>query len=68
MSEPKWIEEQYLECPCCGCDGAKSDADGYFTDGQPLLCGCSGWVSVSEDDVFINNGDEACPPMARCRE
>ena len=56
----------HLECPCCGDDGAIPDADGYFVDGQPLICGCSGWVSVGEDDVWINNGDEPCPAGAKC--
>ena len=51
----------YLECPCCGDDGAVSDAEGYFYDGQPLICGCVGLVSVSDDeDPWINNGDDAC--------
>ena len=51
-----------LECPCCGGDGAESDADGLFYDGQPLTCGCRGWVSVDGDPEgpWINNGDEPC--------
>jgi hypothetical protein len=54
-----------LVCPCCGDDGAVSDASGYFTDGQPLTCGCPGMVSVdTESDPFINNGDEPCPKCA----
>ena len=62
----------YLECPCCGDDGAMADpSTGYFTDGQPLICGCAGWVSVvsdhhGDDGVWINNGDEPCPPHAKC--
>jgi hypothetical protein len=40
----------YLECPCCGDDGAESDSEGYFYDYQPLICGCSGHVNVDEDD------------------
>jgi len=55
----------YLECPCCGDDGAVSDSEGYFTDGQALICGCPGWVSVDSDldgfsEVCINNGDAPC--------
>jgi len=58
----------YLECPCCGDDGAVSDREGWFHDGQALLCGCSGWVSLDEDgDAWINNGDEPCPLDAKCR-
>ena len=60
-----------LECPCCGDIGAESDRDGLFTDGQPLLCGCSGWVSVSADgdeEPWINNGDERCSASAKCQE
>lgn len=54
--------QTYLECPCCGDDGAESDAAGLFYDGQSLICGCVGWVSVDEDgEVWINNGDEVCP-------
>ncbi len=53
---------EYLECPCCGDDGAEPDTDGLFHDGQLLICGCVGSVSVDEDgDVWINNGDEPCP-------
>lgn len=54
----------YLECPCCGGNGAASDGEGCFYDGQKLICGCPGWVSVDsdgdEDDPWINNGDEPC--------
>ena len=57
-----------LECPCCGDDGAKSDIDGCFVDGQTLLCGCAGWVSVTEDDVYICIGDDPCPTYALCQE
>ena len=50
-----------LECPCCGDDGAVSTPDGEFYDGQALICGCVGWVSVDEDgEAWINNGDEDC--------
>lgn len=53
----------YLECPCCGDDGAASDGEGYFFDGQSLICGCVGWVSVDpeESEAWINNGDDPCP-------
>jgi hypothetical protein len=61
-------EIAYLECPCCGDDGAVSDADGLFYDGQPLICGCAGSISVDEEDAWINNGDEECPEGAKCRE
>lgn len=57
----------YLECPCCGGDGAASDGEGSFFDGQSLICGCAGWVSVDEDgDAWINTGDEPCPSTAPC--
>ena len=50
----------YLECPCCGDEGAES-LDGLFLDGQPLICGCPGQVSIDEDDgAWINNGDAPC--------
>ena len=51
----------YLECPCCGDDGAESDAHGLFYDGQPLICGCPGMVSLdAETEPWINSGDEQC--------
>lgn len=51
----------YLECPCCGDDGAASDGEGSFRDGQTLICGCPGLVSVDEDgEAWINNGDAVC--------
>jgi hypothetical protein len=28
-----------LECPCCGDDGAESNHEGVFVDGQTLICG-----------------------------
>ena len=59
---------EYLECPCCGDDGAASDAEGCFYDGQSLICHCVGWVSVDEDgEAWINNGD-GCPDDAKCQE
>ena len=57
----------YLECPCCGDNGAASDGEGCFVDGQSLICGCPGWVSVDsdgDDDPYINNGDAEC---LKCR-
>ena len=45
----------YLECPCCGDEGAES-ADGLFDDKQALLCGCPGHVVVDDDED---------PPLAR---
>jgi hypothetical protein len=54
-----------LECPCCG-DVA---AEGEVTDGQALLCGCNGYVSVDAEEpawVAISEVDE-CPPHALCR-
>jgi hypothetical protein len=51
----------YLECPCCGDNGAASDGEGCFWDGQLLICGCPGWVSVDEDgEAWINSGDAPC--------
>jgi hypothetical protein len=59
----------YLECPCCGDAGAASDGEGCFYDGQQLICGCSGWVSVEENgEAWINNGDEPCPETAKCKD
>lgn len=50
----------YMECPCCGDDGAESDEDGFFFDGQGLICGCHGWVSADEDETWINTDGCAC--------
>jgi hypothetical protein len=58
-----------LECPCCGDDGAVSDEHGLFYDGQELVCGCNGFVSVEgEDDVGITINDEPCPVTAKCNQ
>lgn len=59
-------ETEYLECPCCGDEGALPDEDGYYYDGQILVCGCSGAISVTEDDVYISLWDTECSPTARC--
>lgn len=54
------MKESTLECPCCGDDGAES-IEGEFTDGQALICGCPGWVSIEPDgEAWINNGDAVC--------
>lgn len=55
-------EMSYIECPCCGEEGAYSDGNGEYFDGQSLICGCPGIVSAdSEEDPWINNGEEPCP-------
>ena len=49
----------FIECPCCG-DVA---AEGFVNDGDPLICGCNGIVSMdaeSEPDVTCWDG-EPCP-------
>lgn len=56
----------YLECPCCGCEGATSDAEGWFEDGQELECGCLGHVSADSDGdwseaYILINDDDPCP-------
>jgi hypothetical protein len=52
---------KYLECPCCGEEGSEADADGLFTDGQPLICGCDGWVTCdSENEPEISVSDCEC--------
>ena len=54
-------EREYLECPCCGDDGAGANEHGEFYDGQRLICGCPGWVTCDEDGAaWINNGDQQC--------
>ena len=50
----------FIECPCCGDDGAESNAEGYYYDGQPLICGCAGHVSCdseNEPDILIGECD-----------
>ena len=57
----KPMRVQYLECPCCGNEGAEADKDGLFTDGQPLICGCTGCVTCdSENEPEINAYDCGC--------
>jgi hypothetical protein len=44
----------YIECPCCGCEAGHGNVE----DGQPLLCGCAGHISVdseSEPCVFVDD-------------
>lgn len=63
------FEVMVLECPCCGDDGAVSDADNLFADGQGLICGCAGHVSVdSETDAWISMSDLVCLPGAKCHD
>lgn len=51
----------YLECPCCGEEGAMSSPDGRFEDEQPLICGCPGHVSINDDgETWIDNGEGFC--------
>lgn len=58
-----------IECPCCGWAAAISDNENSIYDGQPLLCGCAGWMSVDTEtlDVVIDETTE-CPPNARCKD
>ena len=52
-----------LECPCCG-DVA---AEGIVNDGDPLICGCNGQVSLdAESPPYISCWDEE--PCPRCGE
>ncbi len=50
---------QYLECPCCGCEGAYGP---LYTDGQKPSCGCAGRVSVDGEmeTAYINADDCEC--------
>lgn len=46
--------EMTIDCPCCGNEGAKADAEGYFTNGQGLICGCRGSVVCdSETEPYV---------------
>lgn len=48
------MSRQFLDCPCCGGEGAEADAKGYFSDGQPLICGCKGHVTCdSETEPYV---------------
>lgn len=53
-----------LECPCCGDLAATADEHGAFTDGQPLECGCDGWVTCDSEEpaevVIDPDGCEQC--------
>lgn len=58
------MSKVYLECPCCGGEGATADDAGLFYDQQPLTCGCPGWVCVEEDDepwISVGEEDDPCP-------
>lgn len=53
-------EPAYLDCPCCGDEGAVSwRKNGMFHEGQRLICGCDGSVSIDDDpcsDAFEEIG------------
>ena len=54
---PSTPEEWTLECCCCGDDAAI----GEVYDGQPLLCGCKGHVSVdTESEPYVLISEEGC--------
>ena len=66
------MSDDYIECPCCGCEGAYPGKDGLYYDGQPLVCGCPGAVRVDEDGpadedcgVWVKNGNEPCQRCGR---
>jgi hypothetical protein len=65
-AEPE--EQDGLECDCCGDAGAYPDADGLYGDGQELVCGCPGWVSIDDVDeppvAWIN--DDSDEPCRKC--
>lgn len=53
--------ETEIECPQCGDVGAVADSGGFFYDGQALVCGCHGQVSMcaeTEPDIVIFNEEE----------
>ena len=50
-----------LECPCCGDDAAV----GEVSDGDALICGCPGWVTVDEGDAYVSIDEGVtCVPCA----
>lgn len=62
-------DDNYLECPCCGDVGANAHDDGYFYDGDTLVCGCNGSVLADEDEAWISiNYEEPCPASALCNK
>lgn len=57
MNKPNW----FMECPCCGDDAAWGNKGDLVSDGQPLACGCKGWISVSaEDEPYVDAYDCDC--------
>jgi hypothetical protein len=63
------MADDYLECPCCGDVGAEPHTDGDYYDGDPLLCGCNGSVSLDEEGAWIRISDcEECGPDALCHD
>lgn len=56
-----WRLRSTLECPGCGDVGAIGDKHNLFTDGQELVCGCKGWVSVDAEspaEIVLEDGVE----------
>ena len=57
----KTPDEPTIECWCCG----GIAAEGMVTDGDPLMCGCSGHIGVCvEEGVSVILGDEECERCA----
>lgn len=50
---------RYLECPCCGEEGAFPT---MYEDGDPTICGCGGQVSADGEGAYISiHSEEECP-------
>lgn len=65
MTSMQPVPDLELSCTCCGDVAAVADDDGEFTDGQPLECGCSGWVAVEEGSPPVVHIDpEGCDRCA----
>jgi hypothetical protein len=49
---------RYLECPCCGDEGAFPT---LYEDGDPTVCGCGGTIKADGEEAYISIDDEDCP-------
>lgn len=65
-----------LECTLCDGVAARSDADGYFADGDAAECedcGATGTVYADEGDIYVvmtvcGHGVSTLDPCAGCEE
>lgn len=61
------VNDDYLECPCCGDVALEPDEAGRYEDGARTTCGCPGLIAIDEDGYAFVMGldDEECPRCSK---